>query len=234
MRQAFVYNTEPELSKNLDSGLMPTRKEHWNEVYEGTPTDRLGWYEELPGPSLDLINEVNISPKDRLLDAGAGATTLIDRLLSDGYENLVAVDISEVALRRLAERLDPEQAAKVGWIVGDLTDPDTLEGVDPVGLWHDRAVLHFLTEEEARQNYVRSLRSLVKPGGWVIVAAFSLDGAPRCSGLEVRNYDHRMIGDLLGPDFQLERHFDYVYHQPSGDARPYVYTLFQRTTRESA
>lgn len=206
---------------------MTTRKKHWNEVYEDTPTDQLGWYEEVPRPSLQLVSKCELGEDPHLLDAGAGTTTLIDRLLQRGYENLTVVDVSDRALSRLADRLGPE-ARRVDWIVGDLTDPEVLEDVEPVDLWHDRAVLHFLTEKKERQGYVRSLRSAVKPGGHVIIAAFSMEGADRCSGLDVRNYDRHMIGELLGPEFVLERHFDYLYRQPSGDPRPYVYTLFRR------
>lgn len=224
-----MSNSDFSDSITKSSGFMPARKEHWNAVYEGAPTDQLGWYEEVPRPSLKLIDEANLSPSARLLDVGTGATTLIDCLLDEGYEDVVAVDVSEVALRRLAERLGPERASKVEWIVGDLTDPKTLADVRPVDLWHDRAVLHFLTEEKDRQSYGRSLRSVVKPGGHVIIAAFSPEGADRCSGLEVHNYDHAMIAEFLGSEFRLERYFDYEYRHPSGEPRPYVYTLFQRT-----
>lgn len=94
----------------------------------------------------------------------------------------------------------------------------------PIARWTDadRAVLHFLSDKSDQRGYVRSLRSLVRPGGHVIIAAFSLDGADRCSGLDVRNYEHHMISVLLGPDFTLKRHFAYLYRQPSGDARPYL------------
>lgn len=207
---------------------MTSRKEHWNEVYEETTTDRLGWYEEAPRPSLRLVSECGLKKEAHILDAGAGATTLIDHLLQRGFENLTALDVSEVALSRLKDRLSRQQAAKVNWIVGDLTNPHTFTDLEPVDLWHDRAVLHFLTEKRSRQDYVRTLRSVLKPGGYVIIAAFSLDGASRCSGLEVRNYDPTMIEELLGPAFILERHFDHLYRQPSGDPRPYVYALFRR------
>ncbi|MFO8231266.1 MAG: class I SAM-dependent methyltransferase [Longimonas sp.] len=210
---------------------MPSRKKrqaHWNATYKDTPTNQLGWYEEAPGPSLDLITECDLPTSARILDAGSGATTLIDALIDRGYADLVAVDISEVALQRLQARLAPEEDAPVQWIVGDLTDPDTLASVDPVDVWHDRAVLHFLTDAADRAAYVQSLRSVVKPGGYVIIAAFALDGATRCSGLDVRNYDASMISNLLGPDFEMEQSLNHTYHQPSGAPRPYVYTRFRR------
>lgn len=208
---------------------MPTRKAHWNATYSGTPTDQLGWYEEAPGPSLDLITELNLPASAHILDAGSGATTLIDALLDKGHTNLTAVDISRVALERLQTRLNPQQAAQVQWVVGDLTDAGTLATVEPVDLWHDRAVLHFLTDADDRAAYVQGLQSTVRPGGHVIIAAFARDGAERCSGLDVRNYDAAMIDDLLGLEFKMERSLNHTYHQPSGSPRPYVYTRFRRT-----
>ncbi|MBK7409826.1 MAG: hypothetical protein IPJ40_18335 [Saprospirales bacterium] len=37
-----------------------------------------------------------------------------------------------------------------------------------------------------------------------------------------------MLAEQLGPDFQLVQAIDYTYYMPSGDERPYVYTVFQR------
>lgn len=207
---------------------MNDRQSHWNAVYEETPTDELGWYEPVPGPSLDLITTLDLDDDARILDAGAGATTLIDHLLERGYQELVAVDLSEVGLQRLARRIGPDRAERVAWIVGDLTDPSTLADISTVDLWHDRAVLHFLTEEADRKGYLQSLRSTVRPGGHVIIATFSPEGAERCSGLPVRRYEAEGIAELLGPEFELLRDFEYLYRQPSGDPRPYVYTLFRR------
>jgi len=42
------------------------------------------------------------------------------------------------------------------------------------------------------------------------------------------NYDENLIADFLGKDFKLIEHFDHTYYTPSGEERPYVYTLFQR------
>ena len=98
-----------------------------------------------------------------------------------------------------------------------------------IALWHDRALLHFLLEEKERETYLSVLKKLVKKGGYVIIASFSLIGAKKCSGLNVMNYDQRMLSDYLGQDFDLIEHFDYIYYTPSGEERPYIYTLFKRT-----
>jgi ubiquinone/menaquinone biosynthesis C-methylase UbiE len=204
-------------------------KNHWNSVYTSREVCNLGWYEESPTPSLTLISKTNINKEETILDVGAGATTLIDNLLEQGYKNIVAVDISEVALNRLQERLGEEKKSLVKWIVDDITQPIYVDKLKNIALWHDRAVLHFLLEEKQQQMYLQSLKKIVRPGGNAIIAAFSLKGAKKCSGLNIKNYDQNMLANFLGEEFDLIEYFDYTYKMPSGDLRPYIYTFFKRT-----
>ena len=205
-----------------------SKKRHWNEAYRNKDTEQLGWYEEKPLPSLELVERCGLAKDARILNVGAGASTLIDELLERGYENLIATDISEMGLQTLKDRLGREKSKRVEWIVDDLAEPRRLDKVDPVDLWHDRAVLHFLVEEEDQMTYFDLLRGLVRPGGYVIIAAFNLEGASMCSGLSVKNYNAEMLADQLGPEFEMLEAFDYLYVQPSGGKRPYVYGLFKR------
>ena len=130
---------------------------------------------------------------------------------------------------RAKQLLTPDEAAKVQWIVDDVTNPEYLTQQGSIDLWHDRTVLHFQIEENQQKAYLETLKKVARKGGFVIIAVFSLDGAQKCSGLDVKNYDHKMIEEYLGQDFQLLNHFPYLYKMPSGDLRPYVYTLFKRT-----
>ncbi|GBD88279.1 methyltransferase domain protein [bacterium BMS3Abin03] len=203
-------------------------KEHWNIIYSETEINKLGWYEQSPKPSLDLIKKCNLNRDAVILDVGSGATTLIEQLIKECYNNIIATDISDIALQKAKERLKQEEAELVKWIVDDITNPDYIQELEGIDLWHDRTVLHFLTEEEQKQGYLSTLRNLVKPCGYVIIAVFSFEGAKKCSGLDVVNYDYKMIADFLGDEFKLLEYFPYTYIQPSGGERPYVYTLFQR------
>jgi ubiquinone/menaquinone biosynthesis C-methylase UbiE len=203
-------------------------KEHWNKIYSSRDVDKLSWYEEIPEPSLRLLSKCHINKDEFILDVGAGASTLIDYLLNQGFNNIIATDISEIALNKLKERLGTEKASKVKWIVDDITQPIYIQNLRDISIWHDRAVLHFLLKENQQQVYLSTLRKVIKKGGYVIIAAFSLEGAKKCSGLDVRNYDQNMLAKFLGEDFRLLEYFDYIYHIPSGEARPYIYTLFQK------
>ena len=203
-------------------------KEHWDKVYIKKSPEELGWYEENPEPSLQLIDKCNLSHNAVLLNVGAGATTLVDELLNIGYGNIIANDISPTAIQNLQQRLGPEKSSTVRWIVDDLTKPGELITLEKVDLWHDRAVLHFFTESGDQHTYFQLLKDLVKNGGYVVIAAFNLNGARQCSGLPVFRYDQEMLQNKLGENFTLKEAFDYTYTMPSGDLREYIYTLFQR------
>jgi ubiquinone/menaquinone biosynthesis C-methylase UbiE len=203
-------------------------KEHWNEIYAGLDVDELTWYEEIPGPSIRLLSKCHINKDESILDIGAGASTFIDYLIDHGFSNIIAADISEIALNKLKERLGEQKASFVRWIADDITQPIHIQDLRDIAVWHDRAVLHFLLEEKQQRKYLSILEKVIRKGGYVIIAAFSLEGATRCSGLNVKRYDQNILAKFLGEDFSLLEYFDYTHYMLSGEPRPYIYTLFQR------
>jgi len=203
-------------------------EKHWNRVYSSGETRKLGWYEQTPAACLKLLSKCDIGKDEPVLDVGAGASTFIDALISEGYKKIMAADISETALRSLRERLGEEKASAVQWIIDDITRPVHLQNLRDVALWHDRGLLHFLREEAPRKRYLSTLRKVVKRRGYVIIAVFSPEAPDQCSGLKLRNYDAEMLEDFLGADFKLLDHFNHTYTMPSGKTRPYIYTLFQK------
>ena len=203
-------------------------KEHWDKIYSSTPVTQLGWYEPHPSPSIQLIERCVLDKHELVLDVGSGASTLIPALLERGYENITALDISPVALQKAQAALGAEKTARVHWLVEDITQPSSSFDHFRITLWHDRAVFHFLTIEQQRQDYLATLLSVMHPGGYVILAAFATGGATNCSGLDVQNYNADSLAQFLGFEFDLLESCLHTYQMPSGDLRPYVYTLFQR------
>jgi len=45
-------------------------KDHWEKVYAKTDVKNLGWYEENPQPSLDLISKCLLKKDAVILDVG--------------------------------------------------------------------------------------------------------------------------------------------------------------------
>lgn len=200
-------------------------KEHWNATYLASENEKLGWYETDLSPTFRLINKTGLPKDARILNVGAGNTVLVDKLIAKKYTQVIATDISQISLSALAERNGGENIAT---IVDDLTNPTILNSIEPVDLWIDRAVLHFFTEEKDQLTYFNLLKHKIAAKGFALIAEYNLDGAKKCAGLPVYNYNSAMIADELGEDFRLIDHFNFVFTMPSGDLRPYVYTLFQR------
>lgn len=197
---------------------------YWDEIYKHTEVEELGWYEEVCTPSIELIQKTKIKKDDTVLLVGAGSSNLLNWLLDKEY-NIIASDISAKAIASAKSRFGSK---RIQWVRDDLTKPNKLIQVGKVQLWFDRAVLHFLIKKSDQDKYFELLRTLVSPGGFVIIAEFSKEGTTYCSGLPVVNYDSEMIGAGLGSDFYLIDSFHYIHKTPSGVDRPYIYTLFKR------
>jgi len=202
--------------------------EHWNTVYSENEVENLGWYENKPEPSLGLVKKYLTLKQAHIVDIGSGATTLIEHLLESGYSNLTTLDLSSVALQKGQENLGAEKAAQVNWINGDVTNQETILKIKPADLWHDRAVLHFLTSEKDQQAYFDNLRKIVNIDGIALISAFGVGGAEKCTGLDVVNYDEHMLSKRLGDGFKLLEAFEHIYAMPSGSTRKYIYTVFKR------
>ena len=204
-------------------------KNHWNKAYQNNVVEKLGWFEDDPVASFDLIEKCNLSKDALIFNAGAGATTLIALLLEKGYSNILVNDISSLALNKLKNSIDSN--SNVRFFVDDLTNPITLLDVKNIDLWHDRAVLHFFTSKDQQLSYFNLLKKIVREGGYVIFSEFGIDGAKKCCGLDIVNYSEKMLQDRLGEEFTLLESFNHQYNHPSnGNTRKYIYTLFKRKT----
>ena len=176
------------------------RQQHWNQVYETKGQEDVSWYQRRPDLSLALIAASGVGKADGIIDVGGGTSSLVDCLLDAGYTRLAVLDLSGVALSCSRTRLGT-RAAAVEWFEADVT---SFEPPHRFGLWHDRAVFHFLTAADDRRGYVATLRRTLQPGGTVVISTFALDGPPKCSGLDVRRYDEQSILAELGAEFQLQ------------------------------
>lgn len=201
-----------------------TRETHWQSVYGRRPADEVSWYQLHPDTSLSLIRSCQLEKNAALIDVGAGASVLVDHLLDEGYLDVSVLDIAKAALdlsrRRLGARAD-----QVHWQVADVTEflPDR-----SYDLWHDRAVLHFLTDPELRAAYRAALEQALEPGGHLVVGTFAIDGPTRCSGLEIVQYDAAKLLDMLGPEFVLREEQKEAHVTPAGAIQQFAWFALQR------
>jgi ubiquinone/menaquinone biosynthesis C-methylase UbiE len=195
-------------------------KEHWDKIYAATPPDRVSWYRPHLEISLSLIERAVSGLSAAIIDVGGGESTLVDDLLRRGYQNVTLLDISQMAIDIAKQRLK-ENAERVHWIVGDITRIEL--PANAYDLWHDRAVFHFLTSDQQREAYVRTVARSVKRGGHVIVATFGPEGPTRCSGLDVMRYDAESLHDQFGARFRLVESAKELHRTPFATTQQFVY-----------
>ena len=200
-------------------------KEHWEHIYSTKPTEKLGWYEPQLQLSLRWIKELGLAMDARIIDVGGGASTLVEDLLSEGYRDITVLDISNAALSLVKARLG-DMANQVAWVKGDITSIDL--PANDYDLWHDRAVFHFLTEPEQRQNYLNNLLNGLKPGGHLIIGTFAKEAPPMCSGLPVERYSLAQLENTIGEQFELQQHQKELHVTPGGVEQMYLYCRFRR------
>lgn len=202
---------------------MKTLTEHWNEIFKKTDEDKLGWYEDDFSQTLKFLNLIPEWKSSKIFVPGVGTSGLIDILLTSNA-TLVLNDLSSEAIEKAKNKCS-DKPHNIQWLCQDISKPLPL-GLSDIDVWIDRAVLHFLTDDDSIEQYFRNVNAAVKTGGYVIFAEFSKKGATRCAGLDVRRYDVQDLEKNL-PAFKLIANEEYTFINPKGDPRPYIYTLFK-------
>ena len=194
---------------------------HWESVYRSKRSEEVSWFQREATLSLKLICE-SAPVSAAILDAGGGASTLVDGLIDAGYTAVSVLDLSQAALEQARARLGPK-GRNVNWIHADIL---TVELPDhSIDVWHDRAVFHFLTDAQSRDQYIRQVKRIVRPQGLVLVATFAEDGPTQCSGLPVQRYNIDQLQGAFGTEFTrvASQHEQHV--TPSGKEQSFLYCL---------
>lgn len=200
--------------------------EHWDTVYTDRGEREVSWYTGTPTLSLELLNTAHAGPDLSLIDVGAGASRLVDAVLARGHTDVTALDVSEQGLAVARERLGPA-AERVQWVVSDILawQPERTFGV-----WHDRAVFHFLRDPDARAHYVALLGAALQDNGIAVIGTFAEDGPNACSGLPTARYSPGELLDALGGEsrwVELARRREH-HTTPWGAHQPFSWLALQR------
>ena len=198
---------------------------HWENVYKMKSPDEMSWYEPHLTTSLEWILEAASTYSSSIIDVGGGASTLVDDLHAHGFRSLTVLDISPSAVAYSQKRLGTA-ARGINWIVGDVTRCSLPEAA--FDIWHDRAVFHFLTDQQERAAYLKQLANALKPSGQVIIATFSINGPRSCSGLPVSRYDTQSIQKEFGAGFHLVKSATITHKTPTGDVQEFLYCRMAR------
>ncbi|MCB1258488.1 MAG: methyltransferase domain-containing protein, partial [Microthrixaceae bacterium] len=182
--------------RGADNHAVGGLAEHWDRAYSEHGDD-VSWYQDVPTISLGLIEGLGVAAGDPVIDVGGGRSHLVDELAARGHTDLTVLDVSEAALESVRKRSG--DGADIQLINADVL---TWKPRRRYRLWHDRAVLHFITNDADRERYRKLLDNALTSDGVVVIAVFDSDGPEQCSGLPVRRYSPRELVDFLGPDFE--------------------------------
>lgn len=201
------------------------RFQRWDSVYRTRESDTVSWFQAEPTVTLELVELLGVPHDAAIIDAGGGASRLVDRLLAADYTDVTVLDLSPAALAVSQARLG--DATDVEWIAEDLL---TWEPARRYDLWHDRAVLHFLSGEDI-SIYRELLERSVAPSGCVILGTFAPDGPEQCSGLPVTRYSAAALTGFLAPTFVVIEERHELHTTPSGAVQAFTWIAAKRLTR---
>jgi SAM-dependent methyltransferase len=199
--------------------------EHWQEVYSSKKADEVSWYQRKPEVSLRLVTS-HAASSDAVIDVGAGQSYLVDALLDDGFIDVTVMDISEVAVSEVRERVHGRVSAL--FVVADVR---TWVPTKIFDLWHDRAVFHFMKSVEDKAAYLSVISRAVRPGGIAIIGTFAEDGPTQCSGLDVNRYSPIQLANEFEEFFELESTESEEHVTPWGAVQHFTWVTLRRKQR---
>ncbi|WP_338793389.1 class I SAM-dependent methyltransferase [Bernardetia sp. MNP-M8] len=179
---------------------MTSKKQHWENIYETKTPQEVSWTQSKPQTSLDFIASFNLEKNAKIIDVGGGESLLVDFLLEDGFTDITVLDISSIALEKAKKRVEEkfgEKANYVTWVVSDVIEFEPEANFD---LWHDRATFHFLTESNHIKKYTEIVEKHVNKN--LVLATFSKEGAKKCSGLDVSQYNEESLTAQFEKNFR--------------------------------
>ena len=196
---------------------------HWDAAY-ARGEDTRSWSEKHPDMSLRMLGSAGVSAADAVIDVGGGASPLAGALLDRGFRDLTVLDVSASGMRHARDRLGP-RADQVHWLTADVL---SWHPQRRYRAWHDRAVYHFLTIDEHRQQYLRTLDAATAPGAVAVFGCFAPDGPQHCSGLPVARYSPAQLAHEVGARWLLISQDREEHLTPAGTIQPFTWIAVRR------
>ena len=201
---------------------MENKKSHWENVFATKNPNEVSWTQKYPKTSMEYLENVNLSKTANIIDIGGGDSKFVDALLEKGYQNIWVLDISEFALERAKKRLG-DKADLIHWIVSDITEFKPIVKFD---FWHDRAVFHFLTDENDIKKYQDLVAKAVK--GNIVIGTFSTNGPLKCSGLEIKQNDETSLTSTFDANFEKIECFTMDHKTPFDTIQNFIFCSFNK------
>jgi len=187
---------------------------NWEELYRNGNVEGLPWYWPSLDPDLEAALARSGLTSGRVLDQGTGPGTQAIALAERGF-SVTASDLSAAALAYASA------AAKRRGVAVAFAEDDVLATrlSGPFDAIFDRGCFHVLDEPQ-RAVYVKSMRGLLAPAGWLFLKTFSHE-QPGTQG--PHRFTPADLGAIFGESFTVVEILDTVYQ---GQLDPFPRALF--------
>lgn len=200
------------------------QKQHWENIYTTKDEQDFSWFQEYPRTSIEFLSLFNLPKESNIIDIGGGDSHFVDALIELGYKNIYVLDISDKAIERAKKRLG-KNAAKVNWIVSDITEFEPSVKFD---FWHDRAAFHFLTTDDKIEKYVYIAEHAINTNGYLILGTFAENGPQKCSGLEIKQYSQTSMSARFEKHFNRIKCIEETHTTPFNTQQNFLFCSFQK------
>lgn len=193
---------------------------HWNNIFKNVEASQQGWYEKEFSQTLKFLEKIEELETKDIFVCGVGTSKIAD-ILVKRFGKTILNDISDEALNILRERIKENNVEFFNYDVSKSFQKKC-------DIWFDRAVLHFLIEENEKKRYFENLKNSLVTNGYVLFSEFAKQDVTKCANLPLYQYSVDEFSSRLGKDFKLVKDEFFEYTMPWGDTRIYLYALFKK------
>lgn len=175
---------------------------NWEQLYQEQQVESMPWFHSQLDPNLDrALTQLDLH-NGTCLDLGTGPGTQAMALAQRGFQ-VTGSDLSETAIAKASQQAQ-EKGLTVNWKQDDILNSHLRQEFDFV---FDRGCFHVLPPE-CRQDYVRVVGGLIKPGGYLFLKCFSVQET-RPEG--PYRFDTKTIEEIFQSRFHLYSSEETVY-----------------------
>ncbi len=192
----------------------------WDQLYRSSEVTQLPWYTSALDPDIARAIDNHVAKGARILDLGTGPATQAIALAKRGYE-VVGTDIAAAAVAK-AKHAATRDGVRIDFRVDDI-----LESTLPTGFVDaivDRGMFHVLPPED-RSRYVEAVHRILRPGGLLILKAFS-DKESRQGG--PYHFSPAELRSVFQPAFDVLSIEDALFHGPNPRPPKALIAAFRR------
>jgi SAM-dependent methyltransferase len=201
-----------------------SRKKYWDANFQEIETPN--WIETEEPWIMPWIDRANLPSDAVIFCAGVGDSNIVEALVNRGFKNIIANDISEVALQKIKER-HPEET--ITYLEDDLINPSKLQAYfGKIDLYIDRATLHFFTACPEKDHYFEQMKNLLKPGGYTMLGVFSKENVAKCCGLDLQLWSMQSLQNRLADYSHMDAQ-EVSFTEINGNIRNYIYQFSQKS-----